>query len=727
MRPSALIRQLCLSSLLAIAVTFPAIADAVEPLRMVGTGGRMGNSFYWFPGSSTSFWQRTPHKLGGPVAEFRVGFMDWINDSKGEVNTDNVITINFAWLERASTGQTVPLTFSGLRQLVMPTSSTTAYWLADALPSSVWTGAAPARDEVFWLHVKGAVSATGEKIPIGTPTTYAGAKFIAYDPANDPGTLDVSGAVPSISGSITRLAGLPVLFTGRYTGPGHLSVIGLGDSILDGFGDGVNPAPVIAGTGFFNRAAVDANGNNTIAMLNVTRSGETANTWVNNHARQAQLLPFANVVVEEFGTNDIGSNGSAANAATIYARLESIWNTARSAGVQKIVRTRLLPRTSSSDQWKTFANQTPNPGWGAGGARDQLNALLDTSLASGKIDMLVDTLASVRAPEDDHYWITTGSADYPTADGTHPRWGGHILLAFPLRAALETLTVDDVAPSTYAAWSASVAWEGADSSSLADPNNDGVTNLLAYALDLPPLTAVSPVDLPFPTLDITPDGPWLSLTYRENTSATDLIYAVQTSTDLSAWSTLVIDGINVVAETIDSDPDDDGTALLHRVRLKLAANEPRRFLRLNASIDDFVIGAETLLDNTSASGVTFSPGWLQSTSTTGYHGANYSHDNNTNKGSETATYTPSLAGSGSREVYVRWTSATNRASNARYIVTHADGSEVVLKNQRTGGGAWVKLGTWNFNAGSAGNVVISNTGTDGYVIADALRFVNVAP
>jgi lysophospholipase L1-like esterase len=299
---------------------------------------------------------------------------------------------------------------------------------------------------VFWVHIKGSIPTDG-KIMLGTPIGYTGSKFVVFNPANDPGTYDTSGTVPSITGASTRSTGLPLLFLGRYTGPGHLAVIGLGDSIMDGYGDSKNP--VIAGNGPLSRAAVDANGANTIATLNLTRSGETAKTWVNHHLRQAQILPFANVVVEEFATNDIGANNPDADANLIIARLESIWTTARDAGVQKIVRTRLLPRTTSaSSNWLSKADQTPNLNWGPDGIRDTVNAHFQTALAQGKIDAVVDMLTPVADPTDNHYWLTNGTNDYMTSDGCHPRPVAHALMAAPLRAALLALTVDSAPAAT---------------------------------------------------------------------------------------------------------------------------------------------------------------------------------------------------------------------------------------------------------------------------------------
>lgn len=584
--PASLSSRFIIGTLLLLASAAPSASFAVEPLRVVGTGGRIAPASYTVTGASTSFWQRTPHKLGGPVAELDIGFMNWVHTSKVEAANTNIVTIDRAWLERASTGQVVPLTFSGRRQLVMAANATTAFYLADPVPSSAWnaTDPLPARDEVFWVHAKGVIPAGGQ-IYLGTPATFSGAKFMVYDPANDPGTSDVAGAVPAIAGSLARSSALPMLFLGRFTGPGHLSVIGIGDSILDGSGDSSNPVPVISGFGFFNRAALDENGANAIAMMNLSRHAEAAANWVGSHSRQDQLLRFANVVVEEFGTNDIGgdagSDGGSSKVAPIYNRLESIWTTARAFGVQKIVRTQLMPRTiSASTNWTSLADQTPNRGWGAGEARDQINALFATALASGKIDVFVNTLSLVGDPVDDHRWLTNGTNDYMTSDGAHLRPAANILLAPPLRAALLSLTVDEN-PAGYTAWASAIDWSGADADPDADPNGDGVNNLLAYSLDLSPLAPAAATDLPSTGVDtVTTGGPWSTFSYRCRSSSVDLTYRVHTSGDLVTWTDVDIDGVNAVAEIANPDPDGDGSAVLRRVRVKLTSGVTCHFHRL---------------------------------------------------------------------------------------------------------------------------------------------------
>ena len=553
----------------------PLTVSAIEPVRIVATGGRIGYTFYDLPTGNTAFRQRTPHKLGGPVAEMQVGFMDWMYTDKIEVaNATNDVTIKYAWLERATTGQTVPLTFSGQRSLILPKDSTTPYWLSDPLPSSAWSGAAPARDEVFWLHVIGSIPAGG-KIPVGTPTTFSGAKYVNYATESAAGSPDIGG---SISGSSSRTDGLPVIFLGRYTGPGHLAVIGVGDSIMHGSGDPANPTPVISGFGFFNRAALDANGANTIATFNLTRHGQTASAWMSptKQLRQRPFLKFANVMAEEYGTNDLGQTGGG-DPTTILNNVGGIWTAARAEGVQKIVRTLLMPRTNATSAWATDG-QNPLTEWGVGGKRDTINAGFIAARNAGKVDLIVDSLATLADPTDAGRWRTDGPL--PTTDGTHLNSTGNALMPPALRSALLSLTVDTDRPD-YSRWSGSVNWEGKDSTPGADPNGDGVTNLMAYALALPPLPQISPDSLPLGALDpSTPNGPWLTLTYRQNATAMDLQYVVESTTDLVTWTPVTPDGVNATLETISQNVDGDGKAKLLRFRLKQTPGEDTRFLRL---------------------------------------------------------------------------------------------------------------------------------------------------
>jgi hypothetical protein len=59
-------------------------------------------------------------------------------------------------------------------------------------------------------------------------------------------------------------------------------------------------------------------------------------------------------------------------------------------------------------------------------------------------------------------------------------------------------------------------------------------------------------------------------------------------------------------------------------------------------------------------------------------------------------------------------------------VRHADGETAVTVNQRqppTIDKAFVSLGTFRFEKGKGGSVVVNNKGADGYVVIDAVQWL----
>lgn len=135
----------------------------------------------------------------------------------------------------------------------------------------------------------------------------------------------------------------------------------------------------------------------------------------------------------------------------------------------------------------------------------------------------------------------------------------------------------------------------------------------------------------------------------------------------------------------------------------------------------------TIVDDADPSGVVFTGAWTTATTASGYYGSGYKADNNTGSvGGNSARFTPTLTG-GNYQVYLRWTSGSNRASNVPVDITHAGGTTTVTVNQRNNGGTWMLLGTFEFAAGTSGDVLIRNTGANGFVIADAVRFIELEP
>lgn len=136
---------------------------------------------------------------------------------------------------------------------------------------------------------------------------------------------------------------------------------------------------------------------------------------------------------------------------------------------------------------------------------------------------------------------------------------------------------------------------------------------------------------------------------------------------------------------------------------------------------------EVTVDNSDPTGVEIVGAWSASTSVAGFYGANYLHDGNAGKGSKSVRLRPTLASSGQYEVYLRWTSHTNRATNVPIDISHSTGTTTRTVDQRTLGGQWVSQGTYSFSAGTAGSLLIRTTGTNGYVIADAAKWRYIGP
>jgi len=119
--------------------------------------------------------------------------------------------------------------------------------------------------------------------------------------------------------------------------------------------------------------------------------------------------------------------------------------------------------------------------------------------------------------------------------------------------------------------------------------------------------------------------------------------------------------------------------------------------------------------------------WQESSSIGGFVGSGYLHDGNANKGRKMlVTFKTDLPAAGEYEVRLWYTANPNRATNVPIFVQHSGGETKVTVNQKqqpTLDGRSISLGTFKFDK-SAG-VVLSNAGSDGYVIADAVQFIPV--
>ncbi len=173
---------------------------------------------------------------------------------------------------------------------------------------------------------------------------------------------------------------------------------------------------------------------------------------------------------------------------------------------------------------------------------------------------------------------TTTFTDYPPATET--------AYSYRLRATNETgdsafsnITTVTTGPLTaYDLWAANYQTFSGLPPNLrepaADPNNDGVSNLLCYASGVDPLTSIAVGALP--PLTAAPEG--MTFTYRRNKQAPELLHEVLVSSDPSAsgWTVLgqeqatvagLVGDQNIEEISVPIPPDPEGGRRFARLRV----------------------------------------------------------------------------------------------------------------------------------------------------------------
>jgi hypothetical protein len=135
---------------------------------------------------------------------------------------------------------------------------------------------------------------------------------------------------------------------------------------------------------------------------------------------------------------------------------------------------------------------------------------------------------------------------------------------------------------------------------------------------------------------------------------------------------------------------------------------------------------------TNATGVASGGSWTVGSNAGGWPLPNgpYWHDGDAG-GGKYVRFNPTITTNGYYDVYLWWVYASNRANNVPVIVRSASATNTVVVNEQINCTNWVKIASSNyFNIGTSGSVTITNGGANGYVIANAVRFMplgNIAP
>jgi hypothetical protein len=139
-----------------------------------------------------------------------------------------------------------------------------------------------------------------------------------------------------------------------------------------------------------------------------------------------------------------------------------------------------------------------------------------------------------------------------------------------------------------------------------------------------------------------------------------------------------------------------------------------------------------ILTVNNTTGVTVGGSWTTGANAGGWplpNGA-YWHDGNTG-GGKYVRFNPTITTNGYYDVYLWWVYDNNRASNVPVIIRSASATNTVVINEQILCTNWVKIAASNyFNLGTSGSVTITNGGANGYVVANAVRFMplgSIAP
>jgi hypothetical protein len=162
---------------------------------------------------------------------------------------------------------------------------------------------------------------------------------------------------------------------------------------------------------------------------------------------------------------------------------------------------------------------------------------------------------------------------------------------------------------------------------------------------------------------------------------------------------------------------------INKLRTKLSSQgqilkygaKPGFFLEKN-SYDGYV------MDDTDAK---MKGDWLHSISTAPFLLYNYQFAYQSPVETASATYQPKLPEDGLYEVQLMYSADKNRSRKAKIMINCEEGKQILhvdMSKKETDGSHWHSLGTFKFSKGNSSEVVISNQGDGGVIVADGLRF-----
>lgn len=396
-------------------------------LISAATQNRIAYGSYGEPSTDRHYFV-VPKSVPVNYASFAINLHHWYHSATAELDITGSITFSSIYMYNDAGTIAFPLTFSGSRSVTLASGDNDI--LSDiVLPASV--GQSEFLAGTWWI--KGIVQFTA-----GNSVGYM--RNLTADVAgSQSGFFLAASTTPSTTdavGVFTFTGTAPVASTRGYTpillgtpSSATLAYVCIGDSIADYNLDAANN---IHGEGFFQRAVASLNK----PSINIAMNGAATDLFCLG-TKWRKYIKYCNRAVDELGTNDI-STGNTANVRYIANKCKYLWSTLKFFGALKVIRTKLLPRTSSTDSWATTANQTVVSGWDAGKNSETFNGWLVTYQGSGYVDY-VSAQDSIRDGTTPQKFKVDGTAFKYTPDGLHPSASGHALLATDLSTSMTTV------------------------------------------------------------------------------------------------------------------------------------------------------------------------------------------------------------------------------------------------------------------------------------------------
>ena len=368
------------------------------------------------------------------------------------------------------------------------------------------------------------------------------------------GTNTMSGTVTIPAGVPVRVGGVPGNADTSSAGPsaaGSLGAAAVTDNGILTFSrtDSHAVANSVSGTGKVTIGLTTFTGTATQAVTFTGTKTYSGITTIHNGALYVNTaLPNSAVTVEATGT--LGGSGTLGGAATVAGTLAP-----GNAGVGTLTSTADIALNAGS----SIAFQLSDWNGAAGSGYDTVSAAtLTVGSSSGTPATIVISPASLANFSETNRTFTiattTGGISGYTAGSIVVNAGGFAGTGtWSVQNSGNTLQLVYTAPvlSGYDAWAVSKGLSGAGAAQSADPDHDGVPNVLEFLFGMEPNSAnagaASLANLPTTTTD----GSGLHFVYRRNADSVSAVTpVVKYSTDLNDWTPATdgVDGVTIAVE-----------------------------------------------------------------------------------------------------------------------------------------------------------------------------------